>query len=120
MPRAVRVRITQLYGLSSANAALSLPALGRHRHSFGALSVEMGEAEGTRELSNAASRFAAYTDVARFTLKRFLSDMSGATAIEYAMMAGGIAVVVVAAVNLLGQNVKATFFDKVVAALTSP
>ncbi|HEY1838541.1 MAG: Flp family type IVb pilin [Rhizomicrobium sp.] len=51
-------------------------------------------------------------------MKRFVSDISGATAIEYAMVASGIAVAVVAAVNLLGQNVKTTFFDKVVAALT--
>lgn len=46
--------------------------------------------------------------------------MSGATAIEYAMIAGGVAVVIVAAVNTLGQNVKTTFFDKVVTALTNP
>ena len=39
----------------------------------------------------------------------FLRDTSGATAIEYAMIAGGIAVVIVAAVTLLGQNVKALF-----------
>jgi len=39
-------------------------------------------------------------------------DESGATAIEYAIMAAGIAVVIVAAVNTLGQNVKDAFFDK--------
>jgi pilus assembly protein Flp/PilA len=80
----------------------------------------MGNAEGSGELSDAARGFAAYTDAARSALKRFVSDISGATAIEYAMVASGIAVAVVAAVNLLGQNVKTTFFDKVVTALTTP
>ena len=80
----------------------------------------MGKTKRASELSDAARRLAAYTDAARSNLRCFLSDISGATAIEYAMVAGGIAVVVVAAVNLLGQNVKTTFFDKVVAALTSP
>jgi Flp pilus assembly pilin Flp len=35
------------------------------------------------------------------------------------MIAGGIAVVIVTAVNTLGQNVKSTFFDRVVSALQS-
>jgi pilus assembly protein Flp/PilA len=77
----------------------------------------MGEAEGSRELSDAACGFAAYTDVARSHLKRFLSDVSGATAIEYAMVAAGIAVAVVSAVNLLGQNVYNSFFAKIASAI---
>ena len=32
---------------------------------------------------------------------------SGATAIEYALIAGGVALVIVAAVNLLGTNITA-------------
>ena len=39
----------------------------------------------------------------------FLRDTSGATAIEYAMIAGGIAVVIVAAVTILGENLRALF-----------
>jgi Flp pilus assembly pilin Flp len=35
------------------------------------------------------------------------------------MIAGGIAVVIVAAVNTLGQNVKSTFFDRIVDAWPS-
>jgi Flp pilus assembly pilin Flp len=35
------------------------------------------------------------------------------------MIAGGIAVVIVTAVNTLGQNVKSTFFDKIVDAWPS-
>ncbi|ACI92558.1 conserved domain protein [Afipia carboxidovorans OM5] len=37
------------------------------------------------------------------TLKRFLRDQSGATSIEYAMIAAGIAVVIIVAVNNLGS-----------------
>lgn len=36
------------------------------------------------------------------TLKRFLFDQSGATSIEYALIAAGIAVVIVVAVNNAG------------------
>ena len=42
-------------------------------------------------------------------LSRFLRDESGATAIEYAMIASGVAVTIVAAVTSLGTNVKALF-----------
>ncbi len=45
-----------------------------------------------------------------------MQDERGATAIEYAMIAAGIAVLVVTAVNTLGQNVKSAFFDKIAAA----
>jgi len=49
-------------------------------------------------------------------LKRFVADENGATAIEYAMIAAGIAVVIVTAVNTLGQNVKDAFFNKLASA----
>jgi pilus assembly protein Flp/PilA len=39
------------------------------------------------------------------TFRRFLRDERGATAIEYAMIAAGIAVAIVAAVNALGVSV---------------
>jgi pilus assembly protein Flp/PilA len=42
-------------------------------------------------------------------IRRFLADESGATSIEYAIIACGIAVVIVAAVNGLGTNVNAKF-----------
>jgi pilus assembly protein Flp/PilA len=45
-------------------------------------------------------------------------DETGATAIEYAMIAAGIAVVIVTAVNTLGQNVKTAFFDRLSSATT--
>lgn len=49
---------------------------------------------------------------------RFGRDERGATAIEYAMVAAGIAVVIVTAVDTLGQNVKSAFFDKLAGATT--
>jgi pilus assembly protein Flp/PilA len=44
----------------------------------------------------------------RITLK-FLSDQSGATAIEYGLIAAGIALAIIAAVNGLGTNLNNTF-----------
>ena len=40
---------------------------------------------------------------------RFLKDESGATAIEYGLIAGLIGVVIITAVRVLGQNVSAKF-----------
>ena len=40
---------------------------------------------------------------------RFLKDNSGATAIEYGLIAAGIAVVIIVAVNATGTAVKGTF-----------
>jgi pilus assembly protein Flp/PilA len=42
-------------------------------------------------------------------LSRFLSNESGATAIEYGLIAAGIAVVIVGAVKLVGTNLDTTF-----------
>jgi pilus assembly protein Flp/PilA len=42
-------------------------------------------------------------------LVRFLSDESGATAIEYGLIAGGIALAIVAVVQGVGTNLKGTF-----------
>ena len=43
------------------------------------------------------------------SLQHFVRDESGVTAIEYGLIAAGIAVVIITAVNTLGTNVKATF-----------
>jgi len=40
---------------------------------------------------------------------RFLKDESGATAIEYGLIAAGVAVAIAAAVNTLGTNLDGTF-----------
>ena len=42
-------------------------------------------------------------------LLRFLKDNSGVTAIEYSLIAGLIAIVIVGAVTTVGTNLSATF-----------
>jgi len=42
-------------------------------------------------------------------LKRFANDESGATAIEYGLIAAGIAVVIILAVQNVGTNIKTVF-----------
>jgi pilus assembly protein Flp/PilA len=43
------------------------------------------------------------------TFARFLKDQSGATAIEYGLIAAGISIAIIAVVQGLGSQVKATF-----------
>ena len=50
---------------------------------------------------------------------RFLRDESGATAIEYGIMAAGIALTILAAVNALGSGVKTMLFDKILDGVSS-
>lgn len=42
-------------------------------------------------------------------LKNFLNDESGATAIEYGLIAAGIAVAIITAVNTVGTDLTAKF-----------
>jgi pilus assembly protein Flp/PilA len=49
-----------------------------------------------------------YRVVARF-LQNFRQDQSGATAIEYGLIAAGIAVAIIVAVNTLGTQLNTTF-----------
>ncbi len=42
---------------------------------------------------------------------RFVKDESGATAIEYALIAAGIALAIIAAVNTLGTTLNTKFGD---------
>jgi pilus assembly protein Flp/PilA len=42
-------------------------------------------------------------------LRQFLADESGATAIEYGLIAAGIALAIIAAVNGLGSKLNAKF-----------
>jgi len=42
-------------------------------------------------------------------LVRFWKDQSGATAIEYGLIAAGISVAIIVAVNTLGSNLNTTF-----------
>jgi len=43
------------------------------------------------------------------TIIRFLRDQSGATSIEYAMLASGIAVAIIVTVNSLGSTVRSNY-----------
>jgi len=45
----------------------------------------------------------------KLVLSRFLSDESGATAIEYGLIVALIAVVIIGAVTTLGTNLNGTF-----------
>ena len=54
--------------------------------------------------------------IARFgLLRRFRSDGNAATAIEYALIAGGVAAVIVVAITTLGDSMKTLFYDKLAA-----
>jgi pilus assembly protein Flp/PilA len=44
-------------------------------------------------------------------LKRFLGDESGATAIEYALIAAMLSLAVIASASMLGVELKTTFDD---------
>jgi len=44
---------------------------------------------------------------------RFLTSESGTTAIEYALMAGSIAIVIIGTVNTVGSQLTATFYTKI-------
>ena len=45
------------------------------------------------------------------SLRRFAGDSSGATAIEYALIASGISIVIVGTVATLGTDVKGFYSD---------
>jgi pilus assembly protein Flp/PilA len=45
----------------------------------------------------------------RTLISRFVKDESGATAIEYGLIAAGISVAIIATVQAVGTNLKTTF-----------
>ena len=55
----------------------------------------------------------------RTLFARFVKDESGATAIEYGLIAAGISVAILLAVNSVGTNLKAVFTG-IAAKLTPP
>jgi len=55
------------------------------------------------------TEFDTFTSTASRQFKRFCADESGATAIEYAMIASGIAVAIMTMVYTLGGKVKTLF-----------
>jgi pilus assembly protein Flp/PilA len=50
--------------------------------------------------------------------KAFLGNTSGATAIEYAMIAAGISIMIVAAARSIGSNITTLYINKVSGNLT--
>ena len=44
-------------------------------------------------------------------LKKFWSDRTGATSIEYAMIAAGISIVIIVSVNSIGSTVDGNFYE---------
>jgi pilus assembly protein Flp/PilA len=55
--------------------------------------------------ANSENRSITMTDL----IKRFANDESGATAIEYGLIAAGISVAIITVVNTLGSQLKSTF-----------
>ncbi|MEW6450265.1 MAG: Flp family type IVb pilin [Pseudomonadota bacterium] len=53
----------------------------------------------------------------RLVFRRFCANESGGTAIEYALVAAGVGVVIAGVVQGLGTNVKTSLYDKVIAVL---
>jgi pilus assembly protein Flp/PilA len=53
------------------------------------------------------------------SLRRFLVDRRGATAIEYGLMAALISVAIVGTIATIGQGIKTTFYDAIASALAS-
>ena len=58
------------------------------------------------------SRFEALCSSTSRQIGRFCADESGATAIEYAMIAAGIGAALAATITGLGSSVKTTLYDK--------
>ena len=52
-------------------------------------------------------------------MRRFLRDESGATAIEYVLVATIVSIVIVAGAAAIGQHVRVAFFDNVAAGFTT-
>jgi pilus assembly protein Flp/PilA len=53
------------------------------------------------------------------TFKKFAADLSGVTAIEYGLIAAGIAVAIILAVGLVGDNLD-LMFNKVATEVAPP
>src|SRR5438105_1486501 len=103
---AFHLRIARLSRFSSVDAALCMPPLGRHTTAAGAFGHQVGTPQGHGPVSHAGGRLAAYTDAARSAVKAFARDVSGATAIEYAVIASMISILIVGGASAIGSQVK--------------
>src|SRR5262245_65997178 len=132
MSRSAHLREPHLSGFPPVDAALCLPALGRNRSRAGGPVASLGKAEPATRVSDAARRrtldIASYDAALRpediedempktplsfpksalrsaaiVSCCRFARDEQGATAIEYALIAAGIAVAIATTVSLVGS-----------------
>jgi pilus assembly protein Flp/PilA len=62
------------------------------------------------------SQFRTLCSTVGHEIKRFRADESAATAIEYGLIASGVAAVIIGTVFSLGTKVKETLYDKISAA----
>jgi pilus assembly protein Flp/PilA len=69
----------------------------------------MGAAARSFAISHASGRHPTHSDAARSLIGDFWHDEGGATAIEYAIVAAGIAVAIVTAISALSTNVLSLF-----------
>jgi pilus assembly protein Flp/PilA len=69
----------------------------------------MGAPAGAGPVSDAAGRPAARPDAARSALSRFVRDRRGATAIEYALIAVFLSILIVAGVTSIGSTLNGFF-----------
>src|SRR5580704_7144941 len=139
LPRAADLCEPPLSRLPSSHAALCLPALGRFRDCAGGTEAQMGAADGAPRLPDAARRRTA--DLSPYdahmirtaegpktmlqnlsfpiiaSVVRFARDERGATAIEYALVASGIAVAIASTVVSLGSAVKNNLYGNILSAM---
>lgn len=69
----------------------------------------MGEAKGSFVISNAARRSASHPHAARPLVRAYLSDTSGATAIEYGLIAALISVAILGGLSQLTTSLENTY-----------
>jgi pilus assembly protein Flp/PilA len=85
------------------------------RHFRSRYSITVFDESSIEEVKSVATRCrynqpVSTEDIHMTTLvKRFLADDTGATAIEYGLIAAGIAVAIIATVQALGTNLNSTF-----------
>ncbi|MGC8537090.1 MAG: Flp family type IVb pilin [Rhizomicrobium sp.] len=69
----------------------------------------MGTPDKTARFSDATCRYSPYSGTGRIVGLEVFGDDRGTTAIEYALIAGGVALVIVSAVSAVGSSVLALF-----------
>jgi pilus assembly protein Flp/PilA len=69
----------------------------------------MGPAQRHERLSHARGRLAAYSHAARSLVRRLACDASGTTAMEYALIASLISIVIVTSVSAMGSKLSILF-----------